>query len=102
MNIFRSIWSILIGGLGTRIFKIDDCLFQSGHLEDTQIPRLKELGIDYILDLEGGIDSIKNEVRYYNYWPIDDAPSLPDLDKLWQWANIIFLATLQGINCLIH
>jgi protein-tyrosine phosphatase len=62
---------------------------------------LRHYNILHIVDLEGGIDEIANEMVWYRYWPIYDG-ALPDLVELWKVAREAQEMTELGNRVLVH
>lgn len=85
-DLFTIIWAYIVGLFSVRIFKIDDNLFQSGHLHNSKRALLLA-NITHVVDLEGEIDDIAKSVVYI-YWPIYDG-DLPNLLELWDLATKI-------------
>ncbi len=84
-----------------KIFEIVPGLFQSTEIDDKF--EVTKLGIDVVIDLEGGLDDIYYwSIKSYLYWHILDVPWLPDLDHLWNMARYGFNAWKQGEKVLTH
>ncbi len=100
-DLFTIAWAYIIGFLSVRLFKIDENLYQSGHLHGIWSYRaLKASSITHIVDLEGGIDDISGNFNYL-YWPIYDG-GLPDLLQLAVKALQIQSWTEAGFRVLVH
>jgi hypothetical protein len=69
-------------------------LFQGSQISSIEDIRcVRDLGIQTIIDLEGGFDPTMNFLDSYLYWPIGDLPWLPDL-------NSLFCKAAFGAHCL--
>jgi len=108
-------WSIGIKGLLSiglsyvsgifvvKVFKIEENLYQSGHVEGYwSWLALRIMGIQGIVDLEGDLDprKVRKYLKWYHHWKITDGP-LPDIDKLWDVADMIFAKTYD-MKVLVH
>lgn len=90
--------------MGIQLFQVDDAgaLFISPVLGDWE--PLQELGIDTVIDLEGGLDhcipTVPNQVLYI-YFPIYDE-ELPNLVKLNAVADLAACLIRSGHRVLSH
>ena len=58
------------------LFRISDNLYQSPTIDDRR--KIKEAGIQVVIDMEGGLDPIRDlGLVAYLYWPITDGNSPP-------------------------
>jgi hypothetical protein len=95
-------WAYIIGFFSVRLFRIDENLYQSGHLHGLRSKyALGNATIYCMVDLEGGIDKIATDMVWYRYWPIYDG-ALPDLLELWEIAREIQKMTELGNRVLTH
>lgn len=97
-DLFTIIWAYIIGLFSVRIYKIVECLYQSGHLHNSRRALLLA-NITRVVDLEGEFDEITQ--AEVTYWPIEDG-DLPDLLELWDIAVKINDWTNSGVNVLVH
>jgi len=68
-------------------FEVFPNLFQGCQISNKEdIEKVKDLGIQTIIDLEGGFDPPMGFLDSYLYWPISDVPWLPDLEYLFSVA----------------
>jgi protein-tyrosine phosphatase len=65
------------------IAEIKDGLFQSSAYTAQDFDQLKKLGIEVVIDLEGGFDPQYPALTSYLFWPIKDVPWLPDKEQLY-------------------
>lgn len=81
------------------IFKIDENLYQSSAIDNPG--KIRELKIDAIIDLEGGLDPYLCQ-ELYLHWPIEDR-DLPDLGTLKEVVNFGYnLCYRQKKKVLVH
>jgi hypothetical protein len=64
------------------IYRLTDNLFQSSSFSKKDVVTLALLGVDLVIDLEGGFDPELGFLESYLYWPIEDKNFLPDIDQL--------------------
>jgi len=68
---------------GIEIVEIMPGLFQSSSIRwPWDKTRVKALGIEVVIDLQGGFDTSMPWLKAYLYWPIEDEPYLPNLAVL--------------------
>ena len=86
------------------IFEISNNLYQSSAIrDDKDWKKIKNLGIDVIIDLEGNLDPIHEEkLDAYLYWPIIDEPKLPNLNMLNGIALFGKKSIDAGLRVLTH
>jgi hypothetical protein len=81
------------------IFEIKPNLFQSTKVDDP----LAVLGMDTIIDLEGGFDKLYDlALHSYLYWHFFDMPWMPDLEELWNVTRFGFNQWKKGDKVLVH
>lgn len=94
----------LIGEIKMEIWEIQPKLFQSSKIEteDSNIIAIK--GVNFILDLEGGLDPrwISIFVDGYIYWHIFDLPFLPNERDLWEYSGMAYRMWERGKTVLVH
>ena len=87
------------------IVQLDEkgCLFISPDIDDWSL--VEERDICAIIDMDGdldiGVPSVPNQYLYI-YFPIDDALSLPDLEKLHAVARMGAIMVSSGLKVLSH
>jgi protein-tyrosine phosphatase len=87
------------------LFPIDDQgrLFISPSIDDWR--PIEDLGIQVVIDLDDdldiGVPAVPNQMLYI-YYPIEDAPELPDLDKLLTIARLGARLVDCGYKLLAH
>src|SRR4030042_5668960 len=86
------------------IFQIANNLYQSSAIRtDSDWKKIKSLGVDVIIDLEGNLDPIHEEkLNAYLYWLIIDEPKLPNLNMLNGVALFGKKSTDAGLKVLTH
>jgi hypothetical protein len=67
---------------GMEIVEVYPGLYQSSAIRFWSKKRIKKLGVDVVIDLQGGFDPGMKFLKAYHYWPIKDEPMLPDLKGL--------------------
>jgi protein-tyrosine phosphatase len=79
-------------------------LFQSSKFSEKDFDTFKRLGIEAVIDLEGGVDLLPAMVEKedYKYWPIQDIPELPDLKRLDEVAQWGYEKWRSGRSLLTH
>jgi hypothetical protein len=70
-----------------RIFEVQPKLYQSSAYEETDVKILSDLGINCVIDLEGGFDLKFAGLKSYLYWPFIDWPFMPDKRGLFSVAT---------------
>jgi len=101
-DLFTIAVAYLRGFFCVRLFKIDDNLYQSGHLTGLLTPwMLRRNKIYHIVDLSGDIDKVHKQCVWFRYWPIWDN-GLPDLDELWRVAGEANEMSQLGHNVIVH
>jgi len=82
---------------GFEIVEITPGLYQSSAITKGGTRKIKELGIDVVIDLEGDFDlNAQGLLKMYIYWPIVDGPDLPDETCLYD------LSRLASNQMLLH
>lgn len=87
------------------LYPIDDQgrLFISPSIDDWQ--PILDLGIQVVIDLDDdldiGVPAVPNQMLYI-YYPIDDMPALPDLEKLLTIARMGAQLVQKGYKLLAH
>jgi len=87
------------------LYPIDDQgrLFISPSIDDWQ--PIQDLGIQVVIDLDDdldiGVPEVPNQMLYI-YYPIDDMPELPDLEKLLTIARMGAQLVSSGYKLLAH
>ena len=88
------------------IFSADEVypnLFQSSKISRRgDLEKVKALKINTVIDLEGGFDPPMDFLNLYLYWPIHDAPLLPDLEILLMVAKFGMMELRSGKKVLVH
>ena len=78
-------------------------LFQSSKISRRgDLEKVKALGINTVIDLEGGFDPPMDFLNLYLYWPIKDVPHLPDLDILLMVSKFGMMELKAGKKVLVH
>ncbi len=63
------------------IYEIEPGLYQGSQFSSKDYETLQNLGIDFVIDLEGVEDTLPPNISLY-FWPIFDIPELPNLKEL--------------------
>jgi len=78
-------------------------LFQGSQIKTQEdVEKIRELKIQTIIDLEGGLDPPMGFLDSYLYWPISDVPWLPDIEYLFMVANYGALLNKNNQKVLVH
>jgi len=78
-------------------------LFQSSKISRRgDLEKVKALGINTVIDLEGGFDPPMDFLDLYLYWPIRDVPFLPDLELLFMVSRFGMMEIKRGKKVLVH
>lgn len=78
-------------------------LFQGSQIVDVvDLDKIKEIKIDCVIDLEGGFDPPMGFLDSYLFWPIMDAPWLPDLGSLFSVASFGAVVLQHKRRVLVH
>ncbi len=78
-------------------------LFQSSKISRRgDLEKVKVLGIDTVIDLEGGFDPPMDFLDVYVYWPIHDIPIIPDVEMLKMVSTFGMMEIKRGKKVLVH
>jgi len=84
-------------------FEVFPKLFQGSQIKNLEdVEKVKDLKIQTIIDLEGGLDPPMGFLDSYLYWPISDVPWLPDIEYLFMVANYGALLIKNSQRVLVH
>ena len=84
-------------------FEVFPNLYQGSQISSKEdIGKVRDLGIQTIIDLEGGFDPSMGFIESYLYWPISDVPWLPDLENLFRVASFGTNTILCKKKVLVH
>lgn len=88
---------------GIEIAEVYPGLFQSSAIRwPSDETRVKDLGINVLIDLQGGFDPRMKFLDQYLYWPIEDKNELPSIDLLRDVAFFASRVLLRRRKVLVH